>query len=225
MEGAGERLAIGALSGLLAVAGSWAASDLGSGDRWWAVPAALAVASLVALALPALGRLLGYPGLVPLALLGWLAAVYGCVPETDHVPAAAVLLAGAAVVEVVTRRCLGYAWWLAGAVAVLWSGLYGATGRPSALVGALFGAWVVLLGPLLALVARLGRTPTLVRWTVVAVGVAAALIVSRTGALEPTVAPALRSVALWSAVSLAAALLIVLPAVALNARRERLPRR
>ena len=41
-------------------------------------------------------------------------------------------------------------------------------------------------------------------------GTAAALTVSRTGALQPTIDPALRAVALWSAVSIAASALVVL---------------
>jgi hypothetical protein len=90
-------------------------------------------------------------------------------------------------------------WWLVLGVVglVMWSGLFGATGRESALVGALFAAW-----PLVLVLAGVGSP-------VVAAGVGsvAAVAVARTGALQPTVRPALVAVAVAVFVSLAAAVL------------------
>ena len=150
-------------------------------------------------------RLLPRPGSTGLTQLAWLAAVYGCVPETDHIPAVGLLIVGMLAVEVVSREHLPMAWQLGVSGIVLWAGLYGATGRQSALVGALFGAWPVVLGPLVARFTHLGRAHQLVRWAVTGVGAAAALIVARTGALQPTIGPALRAVATWGSVSLAIA--------------------
>jgi hypothetical protein len=116
------------------------------------------------------------------------------VPETDQIPqvvfAVAVLLA----LEVAAARTMP--WWLVLAVVglVMWSGLFGARGRESALVGTLFAAW-----PLLLVLSGVGSP-------VVAAGLGsvAAVVVARTGALQPTVRPALVAVALAAFVSLAA---------------------
>ena len=87
-------------------------------------------------------------------------------------------------------------WWLVLAVVglVMWSGLFGATGRESALVGALFAAW-----PLVLVLTGVGSP-------VVAAGLGsvAAVAVARTGALQPTVRPALSAVAVAVFVTLAA---------------------
>jgi hypothetical protein len=153
-------------------------------------------------------RLLPRPGSTGLTQLAWLAAVYGCVPETDHILAAGLLIAGLVAVEVVSQEHLPLAWQLGVAGVVLWAGLYGATGRDSAVVGALFGAWPVLIGPITARCTPLRRAHELVRWAVVGTGAVAALIVARTGALQPTVGPAWRAVAIWGPTSLAVALLL-----------------
>jgi hypothetical protein len=151
-------------------------------------------------------RLLPRPGSTGLTQLAWLAAVYGCVPETDHIPAVGLLIVGMLAVEVVSHEHLPVGWQLGVSGIVLWAGLFGATGRGSAVVGTLFGAWPVLIGPITARCTRLGRAHELVRWSVVGTGAVAALIVARTGALQPTTDPALRAVAIWGPASLAIAL-------------------
>ena len=200
--GMGGRLALGAATGLAAVALSWNASDLGERSRWWAAATALLLASVLAAAWPSARRLLPRPGAVPLVALAWLAAVYGCVPETDHVLSVGLIVAGLAVLEFVADEYLPFGWQLGIIGAVLWAGLYGATGRQSALVGALFGAWPLLLGPFVAMVSR-RRTPHWVPWVVATVGTGAAFAVARTGALATTIGPALRATAFWGSASLA----------------------
>ena len=200
--GTGARLALGAATGLAAVALSWNASDLGERSQWWAASAAVLLAALLGGAWPLARRLLPRPGAVPLTVLAWLAAVYSCAPETDQVLGVAMLVAMVAMVELVASEYMPFGWQLGIIGAVLWAGLFGATGRQSALVGALFGAWPVALGPLAALLSHLRHSPHLVRWAVVAIGTGAALAVARTGALATTIWPALRAVAVWGSVSL-----------------------
>ncbi len=95
------------------------------------------------------GRTLGIdwtPGEVP-ALLGLTAiAIYGCVPETSNqMPAIGVMLASLFVIELIARRPSAPLVHAVAAGIVLWSGLYGATGRESAIVGALFAFWPLVL--------------------------------------------------------------------------------
>lgn len=206
--GTGGRLALGAATGLVAVVLSWNASELGDRSHWWATTTAILLAALLAGAWPLARTLLPRPGAVPLTLVAWLAAVYGCVPETDQVVGVAMFVAMVALVELVASEYLPFGWQLGIIGAVLWAGLYGATGRQSALVGALFGAWPVVLGPLVALLSRLRRASLGVRWAVAAMGTGAALVVARTGALATTIGPALRSVALWGSASLAVSVLL-----------------
>ncbi len=208
MPGAVVRLASGAVVGLAAVAASWDASNLGDRSRWWAVAAAIVLAVVLAGALPLARQLLERPGFLPLTALAWLAAVYGCVPETDHVRPIAMLVGMVVLLELVSGEHMPFGWQLGTMGVVLWAGLYGATGRQSALVGALFGAWPLLLGPLVATVTHLTRASQPVRWAVTVAGVGAALVVARTGALEPTIGPAWRAVAVWGAASLAVALVL-----------------
>lgn len=203
------RLALGAATGLAAVALSWNASDLGQRSRWWAAATALLLAAVLAAAWPSARKLLPRPGAVPLVALAWLAAVYGCVPETDHVVGVAMLVAGLALLELVADEYLPFGWQLGIMGAVLWAGLYGATGRQSALVGALFGAWPLLLGPTVAMLSRSRRAPQWVSWLVAAVGTGAAFAVARTGALATTIGPALRAAAFWGSLSLTMSVVLV----------------
>ena len=177
-------------------------------DQPLAIAAGLMLAAVLAALLPTARQVLPRPGFVPFTMLIWLAAVYGCVPETDHILPTATLVAGLMALEIVSGEHLPLGWQVGIIALVLWAGLYGATGRESAVVGALFGAWPVLLGPLVAKVTHLVRAPEPVRWFVTATGAGAALIVARTGALQPTVEPALRAVAVWGTASLAVALLL-----------------
>lgn len=219
MPSAGARAAWGMAAGVLAVAGAWSASGLGAG-RWWMVAAAVALAVGIAVALPSLAAWVPQPGAVPAVALAWVAAIYACVPETDQVLAVALLAAGLAAVEVASHERLGFGWWLVVVTVVLWCGLFGATGRSSAVVGVLFGAWPLVIGPLVALAVPAGLVPVPARWLVVAGASVAALAVARSGALEPTVGPAVTAVAAWGG----ATLLFGLAVAVVSARRAR-PRR
>jgi hypothetical protein len=157
------------------------------------------------------GRTLGIawtPGEVP-ALLGLAAiAIYGCVPETDQMPTIAVLLAGLALVELITRTPSAPVVHAMAFALVLWSGLYGATGRESAIVGALFAFWPLVL--VLLVCHRPGRAQPrpIIRWVIGMIGGIAAVAVARTGALEPTIGPALVAVAIALPTSLTVALVV-----------------
>jgi uncharacterized membrane protein (UPF0136 family) len=184
------RAIAGLAVGAVACWRSWHESALG--DRPLVVAMSVATSVIVAVALPSLQRRLVLPGAVP-ALIGVMQfAIYCCVPETDQIPqvvfAVVVLLA----MELGAARPLP--WWLVVPVfgLVQWSGVFGATGRSSAIVGALFAAW-----PLVLVLARLG-SPSVAA----SIGSIAAIAVARTGALRPTVGSALIAVALAVAGSL-----------------------
>jgi len=70
---------------------------------------------------------------------------------------------------------------------VAWSALFGATGRPSAVIGGLFA----LLAPIAA--AALARRGEAVSVWVGATWAVTALVVARTGGIAPTTAPAVRA--------------------------------
>ena len=143
------------------------------------------------------------PGELPV-LLGYAAvAIYGCVPETDQMPAIGWMVAGLFVIERVTRAPSSLVAQALAAGLVLWSGLYGATGRGSALVGAWFAFWPLVLVVASAWV--FGLRSSRARWAIGAIGAVAAVAVARTGAIEPTTAPALVAVAIAAPLSLVAA--------------------
>jgi hypothetical protein len=149
------------------------------------------------------------PGEIP-ALLGLAAiAIYGCVPETsDQMQAIGVMLTVLFVIELVTRATSAPLVLIVASAIVLWSGLYGASGRGSAVVGALFAFWPLVL--VVVVCHWPGRTQPrpVTRWIIGLVGGIAAVAVARTGALEPTVGPALVAVAVALPISLAVALVI-----------------
>jgi hypothetical protein len=157
------------------------------------------------------GRTLGIawtPGEVP-ALLGLTAiAIYGCVPETGQMRAIGVMLAPLFVIELVARRQSGLLVHAVAAGIVLWSGLYGATGRDSAIVGALFAFWPLVLVVIMCHWPGRAQPSPVIRWIIGLIGGIAAVAVARTGALEPTIGPALLAVAIALPVSLVAALLV-----------------
>jgi hypothetical protein len=184
------RAVAGLAVGIAAVARSREASGLD--DRALVVVSAVAIVVAVSVGLPVLQERLGLPGAVP-ALIGVMQfAIYCCVPETDQIPQVVFAVVVLIALELAADRPMP--WWLVLAVVglVMWSGLFGATGRESALVGALFAAW-----PLVLVLAGVGSP-------VVAAGVGsvAAVAVARTGALQPTVRPALVAVAVAVFVSL-----------------------
>ena len=167
------------------------------------------------------GRTLGIAwssGEVP-ALLGLSAiAIYGCVPETSNqMPAIGVMLASLFLIELVARRASPLLVQAVAAGIVLWSGLYGATGRDSAIVGALFAFWPPVLVVTICQLSRRAQPRPFIRWTVGLIGGIAAVAVARTGALEPTIGPALIAVA----IALPASLAVALGVVSISQRADR----
>jgi hypothetical protein len=146
------------------------------------------------------------PGVWPLTLTAASIAIYGCVPETTHLPAFGLMTIGLAIVEVATRQRSAPIVFCVAAALVLWAGLFGATGRESAIVGAIFAFWPVVIVPIVTVVVPgLRRRPELVSWVISAIGAVAAVGVARTGAIEPTVGPAYLAVAIAAPSSLAIA--------------------
>jgi hypothetical protein len=191
------------------------------GRPWWPVVGTVVVAAVIGWSLSPLRVLLHTPGFVPIALAGWLAAVYGCVPETDQIPPVAAGVAAALVFEVVWGRSLPWLAHLGLATLILWAGLFGASGQGRAVIGTWFGAWGLVLGPaMMFVVPRLRRAPLLLRWVVTGAGGVAALIVARTGALRPPVRGAVRSAMLWATVSASLALALILT---VGERAHRMP--
>ena len=142
-----------------------------------------------------------YPALLGLAAI----AIYGCVPETDQMTTVGALCAGLGVVELITRTRSALAVQVLSFTIVLWSGLYGATGRESAIVGALFAFWPLVLVTA-AIVWPDGRSvPLPTRAAIGLIGGVASIVVARTGALEPTIGPALVAVAVAAPASTLAA--------------------
>ena len=139
------------------------------------------------------------PGDYPFLLVLAATAIYGCVPETDQMPTIGALIVGLFVVEVVTRERSAVVVSIVATLIVLWSGLYGATGRGSAVVGAWFAFWPILL--VLAFGVAVGPVRPMERLAIGLIGGSAAVAVARTGGIEPTVTPALIAVAVAAPVS------------------------
>lgn len=216
---------IGAGVGAVVVARAWDASQLGEASHWWAAAGTVVTAALTVMAMPIVWR--ATPTLVPWLVICACAATYACVPETDQIPRVALVSAAAFGLHVLTSL-IGFPvhWILHVGVAgsVLWSGIFGATARQSALIGALFAWWPMVL--LLFVAHRLPATQrkwrdlgdtrrraagraTVVWWTVAAIGALATAAVARTGALQPTITPALISVAVATPISVALTMLVL----------------
>ena len=213
----------GAVLGALVVVVAWDASDLGSPSRWWAVAGTMVTGALVVMSMSVVAT--ATPTLVPWLVMCACAATYACVPETDQIPWVAVVAVAAFVVHLITSATGRPVHWMlhvVAATAVLWAGIYGATGRQSALIGALYSWWPFAL--LLAVAHRLpptlgpwrrldpaarrsARRAVLTWWEVAAVASVATAAVARTGALEPTVMPAVKAVA----IATVASVLLTLP--------------
>lgn len=186
----------GAALGGLALVWAWHASFL-QRSRWWAVPVAIALGA----ALPAMAR--GARQLVSVNW-AWLSAVgaagagYLCVPENDQYRPLIVVL----VVVVILQRVAGprsfVGLWTVAMAAVLGAGLFGATGRQSALIGALFAVAVTGLFAVVVRVRPSFTPTTFARWVMGVLPTAAAAVVARTGALSRSPGPAVAAVALTS---------------------------
>jgi len=147
------------------------------------------------------------PGEYPIYLALAAIAIYGCVPETGQMPGVAVFLLCLFAIEIAGRRTGGPLVHLVATGIVLWSGLSGATGRGSAVVGAWFAFWPIVL----VVTARLVRPGIGVRLRLVlgVVGGIAAIAVARTGAIEPDTGAAVTAVAIAAPVSAAATAALV----------------
>ena len=176
--------ALAAGIGLSIVALTYGASGLGDPGRWWAAFVAIGLAVAAVDVLPAVRRLLPVPGLAPLTIVAALVAVYLCVPETDQIPIAAFVPVVVVALEVVGRRQVGVEWYAVAAASVLWAGMFGATGRQSALVGALFAWWAVALLPLVHAVRPIRSVGAGV--VVAVIGAGAAVVMARTGGITDT---------------------------------------
>jgi hypothetical protein len=211
-----RRRALAAGIGLAVVIAAYGPSRFGDTGRWWAAGATLALAIALADVLPTVRRLLPTPGLAPATIVATLVAVGLCVPETDQLAVAAIVPVGLVVGEVVARRQLGLEWYAVAAASVLWAGMFGATGRQSALVGALFAWWAVALLPLVNVV----RPVTSLRAAIVVavVGSVAVVVMARTGGIADTAVPAWVAAAVAAVVSFGLAVLVVRSARGVSAR-------
>lgn len=145
-----------------------------------------------------------HPGAMPVLILVVATAAYLCVPETDQFKGVALLVVGLGLVELVGREVLPMAWHGALLTVVLWSALYGATGRASAVVGAVFAGWAIVLPALGWTLAS--RRPRRLHSAVATIACVAALVVARTGALDRQVRPA----AIWATAAGAASAVMAL---------------
>ncbi len=193
-----------ALSPLLPLAGLtigavvvWAERHLCTATGWWAAPLVVLGATVWAWALHRLDTLLPQPGGLAFLHCCAAASVYACVPETDQMKGVGLLVLGVGLLELVGSERLPIGWHLVVAGTITWAGVYGSSGRGSALVGATFAGWPVLL-------------PALVGATAAAcfLGVAGTWLESRTGAIQQRTSPAVVGIGLWAATTLALALLV-----------------
>lgn len=193
------RWTMGAAAGLALVVATWQATFDGR-DQQWAIGVAVlfgAVAVLVLPALPGSVSVFGitWPGWRWVMLGGAAAAVYACVPETDQMRDVAVVLAAGAVAEWVRGAPLPAPAYTAAWGLVSWSALYGATGRPSAVIGGLFALVAPLAAGLLSRRGDHAMVGTGLVWAVVA------LVVARTGGIAMSTAPAVAAAAVGGAVA------------------------
>ena len=192
--GINSQVSIGAILGaaigaIVGVAESSSLSRAGS----WATFVVLVTGALGGAALVLAHARLEKPGQLALLQCCVAGAVYGCVPETDQLKGVGVLVLGILLVELAAQQRLPLGWHTVVTATVFWAGVFGASGRGSAVVGAAFSLWpfvVVAISP---------RRGTLASGA----GGAAAWLVARTGAIQPSTSPAWWSVLLWGGLSLA----------------------
>ncbi len=212
------RLAVGGAGGAAIVWSTWDGS-LSEPSRAWAAVGTVVLAALVGVGAAPLQRRLATPALPWLVLGAAAVAIYGCVPETGQMAEVGVLLACGGGAELVRRRALPAAFVAAGGGVVLWSGVYGAAGRQSALIGALFSVAATLWVPVACRVWRsLGVSTEAWRWVVAVVAAAASVGMARTGGLERTAGPALLAAGAWAAMVVAVTWLLAVGAGGSGAR-------
>lgn len=153
---------------------------------WWAGPLVVVGAAVWAWSLRIADTTIEQPGGIAFLHCCAAASVYVCVPETDQMKGVGLLVAGVLLLELIARERLHIGWHAATAITIVWAGLYGSSGRGSALVGAIFAVWPLLV-------------PAAVGASVAAalLGVVGTWLESRTGAIQPTTQPAVMGAALW----------------------------
>jgi hypothetical protein len=202
-----RRRALGAGIGLAVVVATYGPSGLGDVGRWWAAGATIVIAVLLVGLLADVHRLLPIPGIAPLTIVAALVGIYLCVPETDQILVAAFIPVTVVGMEFVGRRQVGLEWYAVAAAAVGWAGIFGATGRQSALVGALFAWWAVALVPL---VHAFRPLPSKAAGVAVAlIGAIAVAVMARTGGIADTAEAAWLAAGVVAAVSFGLALGVV----------------
>ena len=202
-----RRRALGAGVGLAVVVAAYGPARLVETSRWWAAAATVVVAIVVAEFLPATRRLLPIPGAAPATIVATLGAVGLCVPETDQMAIAALLPLGVVAAELIGRRQVGVEWYAVASASVLWAGVFGTSGRQSALIGALFAWWAVTLLPTVNLVRSVGTRAAAV--VVAVIAAVAVVVVARTGGIAETARPAWLAAVVSGAVSFTSALVVV----------------
>jgi hypothetical protein len=202
-----RRRALGAGIGLAIVIATYGPSGLGDAGRWWAAGATIVVAVLLVDLIADLCRLMPIPGTASLTIVAALLAIYLCVPETDQIPVAAFVPVALVGMELVSRRQMGLEWYAVAAASVGWAGLLGATGRQSALVGAIFAWWAVALVPLVHMVRPLPSKAA--GLLVAAIGAVSVVVMARTGGIAETAEAAWLAAALIAAASFGIALILV----------------
>ncbi len=178
----GGSLAVAAAAAL--VWSTWSASFQHRGNAW-AVAVVMVLVPVLWWAMPRVQQRLSAIGGAWGLLLGAAVAIYGCVPETDQMREVAVVLCAGCLAETARRRPLPQPALAAASGLVAWSAIYGATGRPSALVGGLFA----LLAP--AAVAVVPARRPWVPWTIGVMWSGAAVTVARTGGIATSLSEAL----------------------------------
>jgi hypothetical protein len=114
-------------------------------------------------------------------MIGVLVAIWLCVPETNQLPIVAIVPGVLVALEFAVGRQAPIEWYVAAAVCIGWGGLFGASGRTSAFIGAMFAWWVLLLPIVVEAMRRksTGRRDVVVMF----IGVAAVIVFARTGGI------------------------------------------
>ncbi len=187
--------AVGVGGALIIVALVYTPAGFGDVERVWAAAGTLLLGLVLGAALTEMRSQVGIPGGVPAALLVVLLAMYLCVPETDQFLVAALVPVALLTLELVHREQFGIEWYALAALSVAWAGMLGSAGRQSALVGALFAWWPILLPWMISRsMDACSRRSTIVSTIV---GAVAAFSFARTGGISDSgVTAALTAVAI-----------------------------
>ena len=177
------RLLLGLFGGALIAHFQADAGHLGRPDYAWARPMIAVTFAAVALCLAEVDKRLAASGLTGALTAAWAVVVLCCVPETGHLPPVLAVTTALATWQFLSKATIPLPCHLAIIWLVLSAGVFGSSGRPSALCGALFGVWPFVLTAL----ARPGTmrfgVPIGRACVYAALGGLGALVVSRTGAL------------------------------------------